>query len=177
MSESIFSNEQVRVDNLPHVEDVEWIPLNRKYLPVSLFGTWVFALVVPSLFLFVNWTNDIIKVPWLVWGIIGAWFVIFIFVSIVSLLGFKHKSYAVREHDIMYKSGLIFRTVTVLPFNRIQHSEINSGPIERRFDLSTLSVFTAGGAQSDLSIPGLLSNDAERMKEYLTEKTVKHGER
>ena len=79
-----------------------------------------------------------------------------------------------REHDMLYKSGLIFRKTIALPFNRIQHSEINQGPIERKFNLASLSIFTAGGNNSDLAIPGLLNEDAQEIKSFIIQKSAKH---
>ena len=67
--------------------------------------------------------------------------------------------------------GLIWYSSTVIPFNRVQHCEISQGPIERLFKLSELKIFTAGGASSDMSVPGLNPETAHRLKEYIVIKT------
>lgn len=173
--ENLFENEQINISTLPKAEDVEWISLNKKYLPISLLGTWIFGFILAGIFLFVNFFNtDLIETRWILWIIIGVIIFLFTFISIISLLGFKHKAYALREHDVLYKSGLIFRKVIALPFNRIQHSEINQGPIERNFDLARLDVFTAGGTNSDLAIPGLLHEDAQSIKAFIMKKSAEH---
>ena len=43
------------------------------------------------------------------------------------------------------------------------------------FDLHTLQVFTAGGSNSDLSIPGLKADTAARIKEFIIKKTAAEG--
>ena len=86
--------------------------------------------------------------------------------------GYKILGYALRERDILFRRGIFFRTLTTLPFNRVQHCEIAEGIIERSFELSTLHVYTAGGESSDLSIPGLPRVTAERLKEYIADKTA-----
>jgi membrane protein YdbS with pleckstrin-like domain len=94
-----------------------------------------------------------------------------IFPIIIVYLGFYKKAYALRQRDILHKTGLFWRKTIVLPFNRIQHSEVNHGPIDRMYGLASLKLFTAGGSSSDLTIPGLKDEDAHRLKEYITNKT------
>ncbi len=170
--EPIFTNEQIQVEELPHVEEVLWVPLQKKYLPISLLSTWIFGFVLCGIFLAFNFfRKNIFDEYWIVWAVVGGILFLFVLISILSILGFRHKAYAIREHDILFKTGLIFRRTTALPFNRVQHSEINQGPIERNFDLAQLEIFTAGGSQSDLTIPGLLNEEAQRIKAFIMEKT------
>ena len=106
----------------------------------------------------------------------GVWLVLFI-ISILLVNGqFKIKAFGLRERDIMYRTGLIWRKTTTIPFNRIQHSEIKEGPIAKRFGLCTLNVYTAGGAQSDMKIPGLLKEEGVRIKDYITGQTIAYDE-
>ncbi len=171
MEENLFSNHQIDIHSLPKVEEVEWTSLHKKYLPISLLNTWFYGVIVMSIFIIINWTNNIIKTPWIFYLILIGIFSILLITTILDILEFKHKAYALREQDILYRSGLIFRKSTVLPFNRVQHSEINQGPIERNFNLSRLQIFTAGGGQSDLVIPGLLFEDAQKINQFIKEKT------
>ena len=97
--------------------------------------------------------------------------VFLIFLFVLAYFGYFQMSYALREKDIFYKKGLIFRKSTVIPFNRIQHCEVNHGPIDRFFGLASLKIFTAGGVSSDLSIPGLSESKAHSLKDYIVGKT------
>lgn len=87
-----------------------------------------------------------------------------------EILGFEKRKYAVREKDISYKKGLLYKSLTTVPFNRIQHVEIDQGPISRFFGLATLSVFTAGDSSDDLKIKGLLKEQSLQIKEFITNK-------
>jgi len=69
---------------------------------------------------------------------------------------------------------VFFRSTTVIPFNRIQHAEVKQGPIERRFNLQRLEVYSAGGEGSDLYIPGLLGNRADQLKDFIIKKVGRH---
>ena len=68
----------------------------------------------------------------------------------------------------MFRQGILFRYVTIVPYGRIQNININEGPIERAFGLSTISLDTAGGSLSDVSIPGLERTEAERIRDLVT---------
>tara|TARA_R110000772_G_scaffold156942_1_gene268169 strand:- start:3372 stop:3914 length:543 start_codon:yes stop_codon:yes gene_type:complete len=63
--------------------------------------------------------------------------------------------------------GFMWRTDTIVPFNRIQHIDVAQGPIQRIFGLSTLIVHTAGTHNSIVSLPGLSTPDAEAMRDTI----------
>lgn len=63
--------------------------------------------------------------------------------------------------------GYMFFRDTVVPFGRIQHIDVNQGPIDRRFGLATLTVHTAGNHNSTVTLPGLLHADALAMRETI----------
>jgi len=107
---------------------------------------------------------------------LSFWILLYCFLILLSFKGFEHKGYAMREHDIIFKKGWIWRSSTIVPFNRVQHTEIEQGPIERIFRLSVLKIFTAGGSSSDLRIPGLLPENANRLKDYIQNKVERDEE-
>lgn len=82
----------------------------------------------------------------------------------------KYKGYALREQDIIYKSGVIWRRTTVLPFNRIQHVETQQGVLQRKYNLAKLQLFTAGGQKADLTINGMDFSVTEGIKSRLLKK-------
>jgi len=92
----------------------------------------------------------------------------------LALVRYRHKGYALREHDVAFRTGLFWRKTTILPFDRVQHAEVTQGPMQRRFGLATLKFYTAGGSSVDLKIEGLLAEDAERLRETVLERSA-HG--
>ncbi|MEQ8704757.1 MAG: PH domain-containing protein [Phaeodactylibacter sp.] len=171
----LFQNTQLSIEALPSVAEVDWQGLDKAYLRVDLIGLWFFRLVVLGLFL--AYSYFVTDFPaGIRWSIAGLWVFLLLLATLLRYLGFRIKGYAVRQHDLMYRRGLLFRTVTVVPFTRIQHSEVEQGVIERQFGLSSLSVFTAGGSQSDLAIPGLKREDAERIRNFLAQKLASDEE-
>jgi uncharacterized protein len=160
-----FSNQPI--DGLPDYREVELRAVARAYLPYSLTttgGFWsvvvILALVLPRL--------PVVPLdpgPWLPVGlaVLGLWF------TLVAWLDCRRRGWALREHDLIYRAGVIWRKTVILPFARIQHVETASGPVERLFGLMRLKCFTAGGAMTDLTVEGLDMASARRVRQYLLE--------
>ena len=54
-----------------------------------------------------------------------------------------------------------------MPASRVQHLDLRHGPLERRWNLATLVIHTAGSKMSAVSISGLDADDAERLRDHL----------
>ena len=97
--------------------------------------------------------------------LLAAWMVYY------NGLVFHYMGYAIREKDITYKSGWLWKSMTTIPFNRVQHCDLRQGILDRRFGLSKLTIYTAGGQSTDLMIPGLLPDTAEKLKAFILRST------
>ncbi|MGX2996500.1 PH domain-containing protein [Streptomyces sp. JNUCC 64] len=76
--------------------------------------------------------------------------------------------YAERSDDLLISRGVLWHEQTVVPYGRMQLVEVTSGPVERRFGLASVQLHTAAAA-TDARIPGLLPEEAERLRDRLTE--------
>src|SRR5690606_32762321 len=85
-------------------------------------------------------------------------------------LGFKYSGYALREKDIIFRSGWIVRKERIVMLNRIQHVSVQSGPLERAFGLSSVSLYTAGASDADFTIRGIKIETAQQIKEWVSKK-------
>lgn len=178
-----FRNIQIDPANLPKIEDLRYTPLHKSYRSVSVMGTLLFWLFLAALLFTFNASKgeDVMDVIGSSFDTIKLWgslllCVVFLFSMYVAFAGFSKKGYAVREKDIVYKRGLFWKSITNIPFNRVQHAEVKQGPIERLFSISQLNIFTAGGSASDLRIPGLTLEEAESLKRYVVQKVSKDEE-
>jgi uncharacterized protein len=75
--------------------------------------------------------------------------------------------YDVGEDRLRIVRGYLFYSDTVVPFGRIQHMDVDQGPIERRYDLATFSAHTAGSHGSTITLPGLKHEDALALRERI----------
>jgi membrane protein YdbS with pleckstrin-like domain len=80
------------------------------------------------------------------------------------------KGVALREFDIAYRSGLFWRKTVIVAFNRVQHVEVSNGPLQRKFGLASVKLFTAGGSSVDLRIDGLTVERAEQIRAFIAAK-------
>ena len=80
---------------------------------------------------------------------------------------YRYWGYAMGSDRLRIVRGYMFFRDTVVPFGRIQHIDVDQGPIERRYDLAKLTVHTAGNHNSTVSLPGLLHADALAMRETI----------
>ncbi len=80
---------------------------------------------------------------------------------------YRRWGYEMGAQQLRVLRGFLWRTDTIVPFNRIQHIDVAQGPLQRIFGLSTLIVHTAGTHNSIVTLPGLATQDAEAMRETI----------
>ena len=178
----MFENPEISIEQLPRIDAVEWQDMDPKFTRRKLTESAIafgFALLgvggMHTIFAYAFAGRGLPFNPgwfWLIPFAIGIPGFVWPFFSVPK------KGYAVRDKDIVYKSGVFWRTVTAIPFNRIQHVEKSSTPLDRRFQLATLQLFTAGGSGGDLKIHGLSAKTAEKLRTFILNKvgsSVEHG--
>ena len=170
----MFVNPEIPLDALPPADAVDWHALDPRFVRCRQARNVVRTLI---LFAIVGIAHAVVAnvpklsdvgwlFPWL-WalGIVRlAWAVFWPVVDI------PRRGYAVRDKDILYKAGVFWRSATAVPYNRVQHAETGSAPMERRFGLARLTVFTAGTTGGDLRIEGLDETTAERLRIFVVGK-------
>ncbi len=75
-----------------------------------------------------------------------------------------HTRYRVDAQGLEIHRGVVWRAVTTVPRSRVQHIDVTQGPVERRFGLGTLVVYTAGTEHSRVDLPGLAHETATRLR-------------
>jgi membrane protein YdbS with pleckstrin-like domain len=166
---TMFDNPEIPLDDLPAIEDLEWQALDSGFVWRMLLERFIVVIFLgvgsflPGLFsggrfdpTLPLWAFVIVfAVPFLAWPFVAV----------------PRRGYAVRGRDIAFRQGVLFRSVTAIPFNRIQHVETSSTPLDRKFGLAALQLYTAGGTGGDLKIQGVGSDTAEQLRSYVLEKT------
>lgn len=82
-------------------------------------------------------------------------------------LEYRHTSYAIDEHGMEIHSGVYWRAITNVPRSRVQHTDVAQGPLQRRYGLGTLVIYTAGTDHAMVSLPGLAHADALQIRDQL----------
>jgi uncharacterized protein len=82
-------------------------------------------------------------------------------------LEYRHTWYTVDDHGIEIQRGVYWRDLTNVPRSRVQHTDVRQGPIERRYGLATLIIYTAGTAHARVELPGVSHTDALKIRDQL----------
>jgi len=136
-------------------------PLDARYLSLEATVLWIVAacvwgsltLGVPVFLIAVRlptWANTLILVAALGVAAAVGWLS-----RIWPGLAFRHAAYRVGPEGIEIRRGVLWRHVITVPRSRIQHTDVSQGPIERRYGLGTLTLFTAGSEHERVDLRGL----------------------
>jgi uncharacterized protein len=68
---------------------------------------------------------------------------------------YRHLRYCVDDAGITIWDGVFWRTWSALPRLRIQHTDVSQGPLQRRYGVATLKLYTAGSRFTRIELPGL----------------------
>lgn len=71
--------------------------------------------------------------------------------------------FEVGESALHLRHGVVTTRASTIPYHRVQHIDLESGPLERRLRLTTLVLRTAS-ASSDSTVPGIDAADAEVLR-------------
>ena len=81
----------------------------------------------------------------------------------------RYQSWGYRIDDkvLETRNGNLFQTTRLLPLNRLQHVDLQQGPLERIYGLARLELHTAGTQNASITIPGLAREEAVRLRDHL----------
>ena len=143
----------------------DWQPVSialarvRRLLLLAVAGVVVVAFVVLALvFSLPLWTWAVALLVVVALTLWGWW-----------LTGRNARSwrYAEREEDLYITHGVMFRRLVVVPYGRMQYVDVQSGPLERAFEIAAVHLHTASPGTS-ARIPGLPAAEATRLRDRLT---------
>lgn len=144
------------------VAGVEWHRVSPRLIPVRM--------IIAGVFLGLPTVGSI----WPAWYV-GGWmwlapallalftvWVLWLIPRQVKAIG-----YAEQEEDLLIRKGVMFKTLTMVPYGRMQYVDVSAGPIARRMKIAQVQLHTAS-AGTDASIPGLPQDEAGRLRDQLS---------
>ncbi|MCX8532469.1 PH domain-containing protein [Chryseobacterium luquanense] len=170
-----FQNHQIFDLEIPDFSDLKLTAVSPKYLKIILLNIALFSIFLVGIvsIAFYFFYFDLSEIQF--WAIIIGVFVIIAFLFLNTLIGFKFRKYAIREHDLVYQHGWLKRTLMIVPFNRIQHIKVEQGWFSKILQLKSVSVFTAGVNGGDLTINGLPEEVAEGINNHIRGSILKEN--
>lgn len=145
-------------------ENVDFVPVSPKLTTARTIGAAVSCLVPALGFLIAALLSKFL------WLLIGVAVSVGLFVWLLWLIPRQVRAigYATAESDFMVRKGIMFRSLVVVPYGRIQYVDVNEGPIARKFGIASIQLHTAS-AQTDASLDGLPAADAARLRDRLAQ--------
>lgn len=74
--------------------------------------------------------------------------------------------YAERADDLLIRKGIVYRTMVVVPYGRMQYVDVQAGPLARAFGIAQVQLHTASPG-TDAAIDGLPADEASRLRDQL----------
>ena len=155
-----------------HSNPPQFFPLDQRVMQLWRFadglGFAVFWLFVLCGLLLLSWFRTGWALPlWWSWGAL-------VLLSVAYVMWYPARAYRawswrIDGYVLETRSGIWFRHTRLLPLSRLQHIDLESGPLARRFGLASLILHTAGTQNASLTIPGLDAAYAEQLRNWLVE--------
>ena len=94
-------------------------------------------------------------------------------IIIMPAIEYRQWRYFIGKDRIEIIHGIFFTNRTLIPINRIQHLKIEQGILQKRFDLATVDLYTAGGTHQ---IKGLRYAVADEIVRNLNQIVLEENE-
>lgn len=80
---------------------------------------------------------------------------------------YQARGYQISRDRLRVVRGILWHSDTIVPFGRVQHIDVDQGPIERALGIATMTLHTAGSHNASVSLPGLGHSLAVEMREEI----------
>ena len=123
------------------------------FLGIPLLALVVLAIALPD------------AAPWL-WMSAGIVTVLLAWSAVIIRRQVRAIGFAERDEDLLIRKGVMFRSLVVVPYGRMQFVDVNAGPLARKLEISSLQLHTASPG-TDATIDGLVPSEAARLRDRL----------
>ena len=150
------------------VPEPQWVPAASRYLTVRYIHT-LSALMLPILAGVALYCAgaffggpEVLRIVGLaviaVFGLWGLWWIL------TTPRRTRALGYALESNHLMARRGIVFRSMSSMPYGRIQYVDVDSGPLERMCGVARLTVRTAGTTTGTMVLFGIPLNVAEELR-------------
>lgn len=166
--ETPFSNAVIGPDAIPEHARVAFEPMAPNFRRYALVSTTLQLVPLVGVAVLL-WLLPVVALDKELIAIAAGLLVLYVLTAAYRWLDAGRRGWVLREHDLIARTGVWWRTQTALPIARIQHVETTHGPLERSHGLARLKLYTAGGMTADLVLIGLPRRAADQLREHLIE--------
>lgn len=161
-----MSNHQIHPGDTDRIDQLKYEPVSPKYRNVQIACATIAYVSLAGVALLLLLADG----PWWCIGAEAAIVISFVVNLFILRKAYKYKGFAMREHDITWRSGIIFPKTTTIPFSRIQQVSISQNPVSRYFRMCSVDIVNGAQGLSSLNIQGLPKEKAEELKNVITQR-------
>lgn len=157
----------------------ETIEAQPEFLSVDARNIKLQSLIslITSAVLAVGWLVGVlgtyvsIGLGWVFYSVVGVGFALVVLLFWFSFywprLSHRKTSYRLDETGLLIQRGVFFQHRISVPTARVQHADVSQGPLQRQFDLGTLTVHTAGTSNASVELDGLQHGIALALRDQI----------
>ena len=152
----------------------DWHRLDVRKIELDRIVGWIVTTVLSFGWLFVALIVALVSddAPgWLRLALALLWLPFTAGIAVLSYrwpaVEYRYSRYRIDEQLIEIETGVVWRTSIAVPRSRVQHLDVTQGPLQRRYGLGVLSIYTAGTEHALVALPGLAYEVAQRLRDRL----------
>ena len=150
-------------------DDGELTKLHPNYKLLMRVGAVILGLIIAAgAIVFDELLNDQLGTPIGILTGIGVLFALFLIIR-VPTARYNARGYQISHDRLRVVRGIMWHSDTIVPFGRVQHIDVDQGPIERALSIATMTLHTAGSHNASVRLPGLGHELAVEMREAIRE--------
>ena len=113
----LFENQQIDINTLPRVRHIDFQKPQKSFLGLTMIRSiifWFFMFIIFSLCIYLAREEYF---EYITYARL-AFYPLATFSILMTLISYFKRGHALRDHDIVYKEGVIYRNTTTISFNR-----------------------------------------------------------
>jgi membrane protein YdbS with pleckstrin-like domain len=146
--------------------------LDPRNVRLERIGGLIFSTVVMVAFMIG------LGILWLNIGLTAIWFGVAAGATLLVVFSFamafywpavahRHASWRLDEEGFEIRRGVWWRRQITIPLGRVQFAEVSQGPLQRLFELGTLTIHTAGTQNASVGLEGLAYSVAKSIRDQI----------
>ncbi len=105
---------------------------------------------------------------WFFWAAPGGMIIIALTGFWYTGAAFRRYAFCLDDMALHIRKGVFWHIQTTVPLNRVQHTDILQGPLQRRYDLAKLVIHTAGTRHALVNLEGITHSQAVALRQALS---------
>lgn len=144
----------------PHFVAVERLAL------LILFAVATLASVIAYVFMWLGDVDPLLQT----WGTVAMIVVCFLLLGTALVwpgIEYRHLHWRLSEMGLEIRRGVFWKHRIAVPWARAQHADVSQGPLQRMFEIGSLTIHTAGTSNSSVTIDGLNHDRALKLRDEI----------